>query len=140
MKLFSVMALALLASLSVAQANELDNEGQVTNAQRNAAANLPQTLVVREDAAGNVAVFHSAEKLAPGARLDDSQFVAMAKTDKMKKELDGDSSKSGWYFFWYNYSYAYPTYYYYGFNYYYQPYYNYYYNNCWYRWYSWRWW
>jgi hypothetical protein len=134
-----LLALALLAALPVAQANELDNEKQVTNAQR-FAADLPQTLVVREDAQGNVAVFHSVEKLEAGspALLDDSKFVPMKKTDKMS-ELDGDSSKSGWYFYWYNYSYSYPTYYYYGYSYAYQPYYNYYYNNCYYRWYSWGW-
>lgn len=139
MKLFSVLALAfaLLATAPLAQASELDNEDQVKNAQR-FAAGLPQTLVVRKDQAGNVAVFHSKEKLEAGALLDDSKFVSMKPTDKMN-ELDGDSSKSGWYFYWYNYSYSYPTYYYYGYNYSYQPYYNYYYNNCWYSWYSWNW-
>jgi hypothetical protein len=133
------MALAMMVAFSTAHANELDNENQVKNAQR-LAAHLPQTLVVREDANGNVAVLHSAEKLVPGVKLDDSKFVQMNKTDKMK-ELDGDSSASGWYFFWYNYSYSYPTYYYYGYTYYYRPYYSYYYNNCQYRWYNWRrWW
>src|SRR6218665_1278912 len=134
MKLLTVLALAVLA-LPLAQANELDNENQVKNAQR-LAADLPQTVVVREDASGNVAVMHSAEKLAAAAaQLDDSKFVAVKKAGK---ELDGDSSKSGWYFYWYNYSYNYyPAYYYSGYNYYYQPYYNYSYNNYTYYYYSW---
>lgn len=134
MKLLTVLALAVLA-LPVAQASELDNENQVKNAQRYA-ADLPQTVVVREDAQGNVAVYHSAEKLLGGLKshIDDSKFVPVKKAGK---ELDGDSSKSGWYFYWYNYSYSYPTYYYYGYNYYYQPYYNFYYNNYTYYYYSW---
>lgn len=135
MKLLTILALAALA-LPVAQANELDNENQVKNAQR-FATDLPQTVVVREDAQGNTAVFHSAEKLVAGAaaQLDDSKFVPVKKAGK---ELDGDSSKSGWYFYWYNYNYSYyPAYYYYGYNYYYQPYYNYSYNNYTYYWYSW---
>jgi hypothetical protein len=135
MKLLTVLALAVLA-LPVAQANELDNENQVKNAQR-FAADLPQTVVVREDAQGNVAVMHSSAKLIAGAEasLDDSKFVPVKKAGK---ELDGDSSKSGWYFYWYNYNYSYyPAYYYYGYNYYYQPYYNYSYNNYTYYWYSW---
>lgn len=137
MKLFSVIAFAFLATFSVAQANELDNENQVKNVQR-LAAGIPQTLVVRTDANGQVAVLHSAEKLEAGAQLDDSKFVPMKANQKMaKSELDNDSSKSGWYFYWYNYSYSYPTYYYYGYSYYYQPYYNYYYNNCNYQYYGW---
>ncbi len=139
MKLFSVLALALLASLPVvAQAGELDNEDQVKNAQR-FAADLPQTLVVRVDAAGKVAVLHSNEKLNAGATVDESKFVEMNATDTMRSELDKDSSSSGWYFYWNYYNYYYPTYYYYGYNYYYQPYYSYYYNNCQYYWYRWYW-
>lgn len=133
------MKFALLIALLVApfaQANELDNEKSVTNAQR-LAAKLPQTLVVRKDAQGNVSVLHSNKALKPGAKLDDSQFVAVKNTDK-QSELDNDSSTSGWYFYWNNYSYSYPTYYYYGYTYNYRPYYSYsygYYNYYWYRWY-----
>lgn len=132
------MKFALLIALLVApfaQANELDNEKSVTNAKR-LAANLPQTLVVRKDAQGNVSVLHSNKALKPGAKLDDSKFVAIKNTDK--QELDRDSSTSGWYFYWNNYSYSYPTYYYYGYNYNYRPYYSYnygYYNYYYYRWY-----
>lgn len=135
MKLLTILALAALA-LPVAQANELDNENQVKNAQR-FAADLPQTVVVREDAQGNVAVMHSPAKLTAGSEslIDDSKFVPVKKAGK---ELDSDSSKSGWYFYWYNYNYSYyPAYYYYGYNYYYQPYYNYSYNNYTYYYYSW---
>lgn len=133
MKLLSVLALAVLA-LPVAHASELDNENQVKNAQR-FAADLPQTVVVREDASGNVAVLHSAEKLTAEAQIDESKFVPVKKAGK---ELDADSSKSGWYFYWYSYNYSYyPAYYYSGYNYYYQPYYNYSYNNYTYYYYRW---
>lgn len=136
-KLFSVMALALLASVSVAQANELDNE--VKNAQR-FAAELPQTVVVRTDAAGVVSVMHSKD-LLPGApaELADANFFTVAANDRVKGELDGDSSTSGWYFYWNYYNYSYPSFYYYSYNFYYQPYYSYSYNNCYYTYYRWYW-
>lgn len=130
-----LMAFAILATFSVAQASELDNEDQVKNAQR-FAKDLPQTLVVRVEDNGNVAVMHSKQALIGGQGLD-GKFTAVKKTDKMRGELDGDSSSSGWFFYWYNYSYSYPTYYYYGYNYSYQSYYSYYYNNSWYYWYRW---
>ena len=137
--LLTLGLLALVAPQS--NARELDNETQVKNAQR-LAANLPQTLVVKEDANGTISVFHSASNLKPGAEssLDDSLFVNMKATDSMS-ELDRDSSTSGWYFYWNRNNYWYPTYYYYGYRYYYQPYYSYYnyYNNCSYRWYGWGW-
>ncbi len=131
-----LMAMAILATFSVAQASELDNEDQVKNAQR-FAKDLPQTLVVRVQDNGTVAVMHSNELLAGGQGLD-GKFTVVNKTEKVRGELDGDSSASGWYFYWYNYNYSYPTYYYYGYNYSYQPYYSYYSNYSWYYWYSWR--
>ncbi len=139
-KLLSLMALALVfAAASAAHANgELDNEEQIKNAQR-MAKDLPQTLVVKKDALGNVSVLHSKELLAEGAQIDETKFVDLKDTDGKRGELDGDSSASGWYFYYnyyFNYSY-YPTYYYGNYYYYYQPYNNYYYNNCWYSWYRW---
>lgn len=141
MKMFSVMALALMASVSVANASELDND--VSNAQR-FAAELPQTVVVKKDAAGQVSVMHSASLLeAAPAALPDANFVTVGEKDRVKGELDGDSSSSGWYFYWNYYNYSYPSYYYYNYTYSYsyqytyQPYYNYYYNNCYYTYYRW---
>jgi hypothetical protein len=138
-KLISLMALALVfAAATVAHANgELDNEEQIKNAQR-MAKDLPQTLVVKKDALGNVSVLHSKELLADGAQIDESKFIDLKNADGKRGELDGDSSASGWYFYWnYYYNYSYPTYYYGNYYYNYQPYYNYYYNNCWYSWYRW---
>lgn len=140
MKLVLLLALAL-APMATVYANELDNEDQVKNARRHA-ADLPQTLVMKVDkATGAVSVLHSSSKLAAKPQnFDGKKFVAMKNTDKQRGELDNDSSSSGWYFYWNNYSYSYPTYYYYGYQYTYNAYYNYYnpYNNCnyyYYRWY-----
>lgn len=136
MKVLLLLALTL-APFTAFAGGELDNETK--NAKRIAAQYLPQTLVVKVDAAGAVSVLHSNDALVAGANtlLDDSKFIPMKNTDSMK-ELDKDSSTSGWYFWWYNQSYNYPAYNYYGYSYYYQPYYNYSYNGCnyyWYRWY-----
>ena len=136
-----LLALALILPAAFVQANELDNENGVKNAQRHA-ADLPQTMVMQVNkTTGQVSVLHSDKKLAAKAMdFSKAKFTAMKATDKQHKELDNDSSSSGWYFYWNNYSYSYPTYYYYGYTYYYQSYYNYYnpYNNCnyyYYRWY-----
>lgn len=135
-KLFSILTLAFLATFSVAQASELDNENEVKNQQR-FAADLPQTLVVRVAQDGTRAVMHSNELLSKDVKVDGAKFVEMKATDRMGSELDKDSSTSGWFFYWTNYSWYYPTYAYYGYNYYYQPYYNYYaygYSYYYYRW------
>jgi hypothetical protein len=141
--LLLILSFALLAPFTVAHAaGELDNEDQVKNARR-FAADLPQTLVVRVNQNdGKVSVLHSDTLLPAGQELgfEGARFTEVKVTEGMRQELDGDSSTSGWYFFWNNYNYYYPTYYYYGYNYYYQPYYSYYnyYQNCnyyWYRWY-----
>ncbi|MGZ3693885.1 MAG: hypothetical protein ACXWQO_06765 [Bdellovibrionota bacterium] len=128
-----LLALALMAPMASVYANELDNDNQVANAQRHA-ADLPQTMVMQVNkTTGAVAVLHSNAKLAAKPMdFKGAKFVAMKATDKTRGELDNDSSSSGWYFYWNNYSYAAPTYYYYGYQYSYQPYYNYYnpYNNC----------
>jgi hypothetical protein len=136
-KWISLLAFALVfAAATVAQASELDNEDAVKNAQR-LAKNLPQTLVVRKDAMGNVSVLHSKDLLQEGASIDESKFIDLKDADG-RRELDGDSSSSGWYFYWnYNYNYYYPTYYYGNYYYYYQQYYSYSYNNNWYYWYRW---
>ena len=139
-KWFSLLALALaFAAVSTAHASELDNEESVKNARR-LAKDLPQTLVVRKDALGNVSVLHSKELLKEGSVIDESKFIDLKNADGARGELDGDSSASGWYFYWnYYYNYAYPTYYYGNYYYYYQPYYSYNYNNYWYSWYRWYW-
>lgn len=137
-----LLALALFAApMATVYANELDNEDQVKNARRHA-TDLPQTLVMKVNkSTGAVEVLHSNKKLsAKPQNFDDRMFKGMKKTDKQRGELDNDSSSSGWYFYYNNYNYSYPTYYYYGYNYSYQSYYNYYnsYNNCnyyYYRWY-----
>ena len=135
MKVLLLLALTLAPFMAMAS-GELDNETK--NAQR-MAQNLPQTLVVKVDAAGAVSVLHSKLEIAAGdvSVLDNANFVPMKNTDSMK-ELDKDSSTSGWYFWWYNYSYSYPVYNYYGYSYYYQPYYNYSSDGCDYYWYRWR--
>lgn len=139
MKFVLLLALALAPMASV-YANELDNEDQVRNARRHA-GDLPQTLVMKVNkATGQVSVLHSNEKLAAKQiAFNDKAFKATKKTDKQRGELDNDSSSSGWYFYWNNYSYSYPTYYYYGYNYSYSAYYSYYnpYNNCNYYYYGW---
>lgn len=139
-KMFALLVLAAVASVSGAYASELDNEKNITNAQRYA-ADLPQTVVVRKGDDGSVAVFQSMEKLGKDARIDDSKFVKTDMKATNRGELDGDSSTSGWYFYWYSWGFNYyPSYYYYGYNYYYQPYYSYYYNNYWYYGYQWNYW
>lgn len=140
-KYLSILALALLASVSVAQAGELDNEDGIKNAQR-FASDLPQTVVVKKAADGSTSVLLSKDLIAKGTQtLDESKFVAMAANQKIRGELDGDSSSGNWFFYWNNYSYNYPTFNYWGYNYYYQPYYNYYnpYNYSYYYFYRWFW-
>jgi hypothetical protein len=136
-----LLALALMAPMASVYANELDNEDQVKNAQRHA-GDLPQTLVMQVNkTTGAVSVLHSNQKLAAKSMdFKSAKFVAMKATDKTHGELDNDSSSSGWYFYYTNYNYSYPTYYYYGYQYNYQPYYNYYnaYNNCNYYYYGYR--
>ncbi|MGZ3718385.1 MAG: hypothetical protein ACXWR1_08720, partial [Bdellovibrionota bacterium] len=108
-------------------------------------AYLPQTLVVRRDRLGNVAIYHSDEKLQEGRPLTRSlPFTSRFKT---KAEDETGAQWSGWNFYWnFGYPYAYPTYGfynpYYGFryNYYYSPYYSYFdpYDHFYYYYYGWR--
>jgi hypothetical protein len=137
MKKLAILALLLIAPYAPAFAGELDNEERVKNAQR-LAQNLPQTLVVRVSESGSVAVMHSNESLPGGAGMESGAFVEMTASDRMRGELDGDSSSSGWYFYWNNFSYTQPVYFFYGFHFYYQPYHSFHYNNHWYHWYRWR--
>lgn len=121
--------LSLLLPAPSIQANELDHEDQIKNAQKHS-ADLPQTLIVRKSKLdGSVAVHHSMRRLAPQSSASPKNFkyVPMKSTDRVRNELDRDSSKSGWYFYWYAYSFYQPAYYYWGYNYYYQPYYTVYY-------------
>ncbi|HXH76184.1 MAG TPA: hypothetical protein VNJ08_14535 [Bacteriovoracaceae bacterium] len=129
---------ALFLSASV-QATELDPS----------TANIPQEIVVREDAQGNREVF----KVAPKANVGDAD-AAVAVVENFVKasnkvstvvaagELDRTSSTEAWYYYYnfnvgYNYGYNY-SYNWYGSNYNYSPYYsynyghyNYYYYRCW---------
>jgi hypothetical protein len=138
--LFALMALACTAISSFA--GELDNESGVVNAQqRSLAGDLPATIVVRVNKDDNsVAVLHSKDVISKenAASVVNASFVAMKTTDTQKSELDKDSSKSGWYFYFNYYNYYNPCYSYSGYNYYYQAYnsYNYgNYNYYYYRWY-----
>jgi hypothetical protein len=134
------LMLSLLIPASPVQANELDREDQIKNAERHA-ADLPQTLIVRKNKLdGSVAVHHSLRKLAPetSSAPKHLKYVPMKATDRVRNELGGDSSKSGWFFYWYAYSYYQPAYYYFGYNYYYQPYYTFHYQKYVYTYYWWR--
>jgi len=136
---FVAIVLSLLVPTFPARANELDHEDQVRNAQRHA-LDLPQTLVVRKNKLdGSVAVYHSARKLAPESAVSPRNFkyIPMKSTDRLRNELDRDSSKSGWFFYWYAYSYYQPAYYYFGYNYYYHPYYTVYQHPYYYSYYCW---
>lgn len=134
------LILGLAAPASNGMASELDHEDQVKNAQRHA-ADLPQTLIVRKNKLdGSVAVHHSLRRLAPEASASPKnlKYRPMKSTDRVRNELDGDSSRSGWFFYWYAYSYYQPAYYYFGYNYYYRPYYTVYYYPYTYTYYWWR--
>jgi len=114
------------------------------------AQQLPQTLVVRRDRMGNIAIYHS-QKMIPAGKQVGQQMQFSSQFNKKPPQRDTDLTSSQnypfWNFWWNIYNpYAYPTYYYsnpyYGYNYSYNyyPYYSYYgpfgYN---YRYYRWRW-
>jgi hypothetical protein len=133
MRFLSLMvAFAAVASFNgVAQAQELDNEAQVTNEQIALSKEIPATLVVRTNAAtGEVQVLHSNEKLAADAGsqavVAKAQFAKVDASSIATGELDRDSSSSSWYFC-FNRSYSYPAYYYSGYSY----------NYAWYGGYNW---
>ena len=137
--ILAVIALQLMNTSYAATGGELDNENGVVNAeQRNLAANLPATVVVRVDTRDNtVSVLQSKEVIGKdqAASVVSASFQPMQASEKL--ELDQNSSTSGWYFYFNYYNYSYPSYYYYGYNYSYQPYYTYnygYYNYYYYWW------
>jgi hypothetical protein len=128
-----VLMMALTVSF-VAKAGELDNEKAVTNQQVSLAKDLPATLVMRVNATTKaVEVLHLKDKLPADSSAQSlvlahtNEFQAADLNAKVTGELDQDSSRSSWYFYYPTYNWYYPTYYYSGYNYYYQPYYNYYY-------------
>lgn len=140
MKLGRLMAMALMLTLSpLAFANELDNEGQVTNFVERV-KDLPPALVIRVNSKTNVAEIAESATELPEAQLNATeiaklQFQKFAVNQKLASqklnELDTDAARASWYFYVgyypysYNYwgSYYYPTYYYYGYNYNYYSYY-----------------
>lgn len=130
MRLLSIFtAAALVFGFNAVQAQELDNESQVTNAQIEGSRDLPATLVIRaNDATNQVEILHTSERLAAdpvsAQALNPTDFVKVDVDTKMKGELDQSSSASSWYF-WFNGAYTYPTYYYYGYSYNYASYYSY---------------
>ena len=129
---------------SFAQANELDNEAQVTNETKALSKDLPQTLVVRSNlATGEVQVLHTQDRLAADssslALIAHASFApADASAQVQGGELDHDSSSSSWYFCW-NYGYSQPYYWYGGYNFAYNYYYNYNYGGWNYSYYRWNW-
>jgi acetyl-CoA acetyltransferase len=134
------MSFLALAIMPAAYASELDKPNSGENAIR-LAADLPASLVVRKSADGQVAVFHSASLLGQGDEsvVANGSFTNMTANEGQRQELDQNSSQSGWYFYWNNWNYSYPTYYYGGYQYYYQQYYSHFANNYWYYWYRWYW-
>lgn len=122
----AALVLGLGLSLSASAANdELDNESKVTNEQSRLAQQLPGTLIVRTNrATGQSEVLPVTEALPAEAS---AQAIALEQNAEFKPfsqpggELDQDSSRSSWYFYWNGY---YPHCYYGGYNYYGYPYYN----------------
>ncbi len=126
----------------------VDQQKQMKMAQQ-FSVEIPQTLVVRRDSRGNVAIFHSAQKLAEGSRVNSSMKF---RSDFARQVRGGNEDLAAWYhgrgfwnFFWNALSpFSYPTYSYYNpyygfnYNYGYRPYYSYYdpygYNYYYYRW------
>ena len=119
MRVLSLMvaaAAALTLSGFQAQAQELDNEAQVTNEQISMSKDIPATLVVRTNqATGEVQILHSNDKLAADqssqAVVAKAQFAKVDQSAIANGELDHDSSSSSWYFC-FNRSWSYPVYYY----------------------------
>lgn len=133
-----VFAAALLFGAGQASANELDNEGSVTNQE------LQGTVVVRVDKRTNTAAI-----LKSDATLSsDAQAKALTKGNfkklsgnQQRSELDQDGGASSWYWYCNSYNYGYNYLNWYGYNY--TPYYSYSYSNYNYYYYSssyYRWW
>lgn len=142
-KIFSFAVIFVALSMGVpTYASELDNEASITNEQIQLSENLPNTVVIRvRQATQEVEVLHSTEDLDASEALHDviaqREFKKIDVNDTVPNELDQDSSRSSWYFYFYNTSWYYPTYYYYGYNYAYTPYYSYVYGGYAYSYYRW---
>ncbi len=135
-----VLAIGLLVASSKSLAgipSELDNEASITNEQVRLAADLPGTVVVRtHSTTGEVEVLQVTEKLGTEATSQESvlrragEFTSAASlsgtSTPARGELDADSSKNSWYFYFpYSSYYSYwPSYYYTGYSYNYSPYYH----------------
>ena len=143
---FTLAALAAVLMMgSFAQAGELDNEAQVTNETKALSKDLPQTLVVRTNAAtGEVQVMHTQDRLAADASslnlVANAKFAAADVDSQVQGggELDRESSASSWYFCW-NRGYSQPYYWYGGYNFSYNYYYSYNYYGWNYSYYRWNW-
>lgn len=156
--LLSFLALTFALGTTAVQAAEPADFATLTAAKAQAAKfakDLPGTLVVRKDPAGNLAVYHSPKAIPSGQRLNyDPRF----QSDFATREVPVSGLTSAWgyrglgglgglfNFFWnFGSAYSYPTYSYYNpgysysYNYGYRPYYNYYdpygYSYSYYRWY-----
>jgi hypothetical protein len=155
--LLSLLALALVSAGTAAQAAEPADLALLAAKKQQAAKfakDLPGTLVVRKDPAGNLAVYHSPKVIPAGQRLNyDPRFQEdFATRDVPVSGLNaawgsrGLGGLGGLFNFFWNFTnpYSYPTYNYYnpGYNYSYSygysPYYNYYdpygYTYSYYRW------
>lgn len=135
MKTLSLLVLGTFLTLTGAQAQVGELDPQV----------VPQEIIVRVDAQGNSEVFKVAVKNSVSNDQAAKETIANFVTEKNKvlnvvaeSELDRETSKDSWYYYYnpyysYGYNYGYS---YYGYNYYYRPYYNYnygYYNYYYYR-------
>src|SRR5258708_3584149 len=99
-KIFATLIFSLLTVISTAGAANrtvAEPPGQLEMAQR-FSVYIPQTLVVRRDRLGNVAIYHSDEKLAQGRPL--SQSLPFTSRFNTKPENEPGSQWSGWNFYW----------------------------------------
>ena len=129
-----LMSAVLVGSVS-ASANELDNEGQVTNQA------LKGTVVLRIDTRDNsMAMVQTSDVAAnpeQAVALVQSASFSPVPQENVRAELDRDGGASSWYWCYNPYQYSYGNYY--SYNYYgnsYTPYYNYNYGNYNYYYYS----
>lgn len=129
-----ILSVFMLFGVAQVQADELDNEKQVTNI-ADRTKDLPATLIVRKnEKTGEVEVAHLKQEVIEQnldkAVSDEVSFTLVA-TDKIYSEnnfgeLDSDNSRESWYFYFgYTWNNFYPTYNYYGSYYQYYSYYTY---------------
>ncbi len=152
--LFVTGFISITPGAGAAVPTELNNEASITNEQIRLSADLPGTVVVRTNAAtGQVDVLQLSEKLSGEAASQaavvsrageftsaESQDGTTGLSGQARSELDTDSSKNSWYFYFPHSSYYsyWPSYYYTGYSYNYSPYYHFFwggYGYSYYRWY-----